>query len=580
MKKITVRNNNIIWYNALHFGHDVLADPDRVLYQISKDLQDSELELDSMRDKKLLINFIGEGHDPRTVQPLIKQLNTWPVLDRVIVFSSSVDTQELDYTAWSFDDLMINHGGWFDRIKVLDASLQVDCKFLCLMRRPSISRARLANDLLNKVDSMQLSFGCMSTAEVLTEYHAHIPNHALPVIVDGITDRSHGPSEHDQTSPVFRHCLFNIVVESSSQTDPGIWRSIFITEKTFKAFGLRQIPIWVAVPGLVASVRAMGFDMFDDIIDHSYDNIIDEDLRRQSVVDQIQKLNQQFDLDQCQTLRNSLQTRLENNYQLLITRYHNSSIKFNNMLEQFADFVPPQLLIFGDSWPHGDELQIHDVAYGELLAQQLGIATVKNYSDPGTGIGHMILQLQTAIQATAHNTGKKIAVFFLSGQERHLCYCDDKILNLNIRGPRINPENDPHMAEILNNTYYKYFYSDQMRDFYMNTNVLALQSMCRHHNIEDYYIAGWQQFNFWPEVDLERIYDQGRTSCRELLNMEFDNRDGVVFNNMYFSPNLSHPNQLGHQKIADCLFDWIKSKSLDTSLNNLYNSNKTGHPRP
>lgn len=245
-----------------------------------------------------------------------------------------------------------------------------------------------------------------------------------------------------------------------------------------------------------------------------------------------------------------------------------------------TNFVSPQLLIFGDSWTYGDELQKHEAPYGTLLARQLGIDNIRNYSAPGTSIGHLILQLQAAMQDHAHAHCKKIAVFFLSGQERYMCYHDDKILNLNIRGPRINPENDPQMAELVNHMYYKYFYSDQMRDFYMNTNILTLQSMCRYHGIDDYYIAGWQLFDFWPEVDRERIYDRGQTSCRELLNMEFDNRDGVVFDNVYFSPNRAHPNQLGHQKIADCLYDWIKSKSLDTDLNNLYNSSKAGHPRP
>lgn len=228
-----------------------------------------------------------------------------------------------------------------------------------------------------------------------------------------------------------------------------------------------------------------------------------------------------------------------------------------------------QLLIFGDSWPHGDELGADETAYGELLGQKLNIERVKNYSMPGTSLFHMILQLQTAIKDNPTNPGKNTAVFFLSGQERFMCYHDDHVLNLNIRGPRINPENDAEMAQRLNDLYYKYFYSDQMRDFFMNTNVLTLQTICAKNNIEDYYIAGWQQFDFWPEIDISKVYDQGRTSCRELLGMVFNNHDGVVHNNPYFTPNQAHPNQLGHKVIADTLFDWIKSKSVDTGLNTL-----------
>jgi hypothetical protein len=128
-----------------------------------------------------------------------------------------------------------------------------------------------------------------------------------------------------------------MVVESSSQSDPGIWRSIFLTEKTFKAFGLRQIPIWFAVPGFVAEVRKLGFDMFDDIVDHSYDHIVNEDQRFMQVFDQINKLNTQLDLSQCQQLRDNIHDRLNNNFAMLL---HHASIvrpKFQTIIKEFNE---------------------------------------------------------------------------------------------------------------------------------------------------------------------------------------------------------------------------------------------------
>jgi hypothetical protein len=577
MNRIHLRNNNLVYYNALHFGHDILNSPALVKQQINQDLSNSQIDFASMVDKKLVVSFTGEGHDPEIIQHLIDQLKTWPVTDMLVIFNACVDVDVLPYQAISYRDFMINHGRWFDRVKTIEPTWQVDHKFLCLMRRPSPSRAHLASKLLHNIDSLKLSFGCMSESTVLSEYQSVIPGRDLPVLIDGVVDRKSEYDEHDQSNPVFHNCLFNIVVESSSQTDPRIWRSQFITEKTFKAFGLRQIPLWMAVPGLVAQVRALGFDMFDDIIDHSYDTIVDEYQRQEKLVEQITQLNQTYSLDQCQQLRNQLNTRLEQNFQLLMLRFQTSHIVINKQLKKFEEFTPSQLLIFGDSWPHGDELDSKEMAYGQLLGQRLGIYNVKNYSSPGTGISHMILQLRAAIRDNQHKGTNKIAVFFLSGQERFMCYHDDKIVNLSIRGPRINPENNAGILQRMNDLYYKYFYSDQMRDFFTNTNIIALQSMCRKNGIQDYYIAGWQRFDFWPEVDLARIYDQGQTSCRELLNMEFDDRDGVVYNNPYFSPNQSHPNQLGHQLIADTLFDWIKSKHVDTGLNKQYTSNNNNH---
>jgi hypothetical protein len=332
----------------------------------------------------------------------------------------------------------------------------------------------------------------------------------------------------------------------------------------------------MAVPGLVAQVRDMGFDLFDDIIDHSYDTVLDENQRQDQLMQQVIQLNLKYSLYQCQQLKNQLAPRLEHNFQLLDSLSKNGNIEFESLLKQFRESAPQELWIFGDSWPYGSELNSNETSYGELLGQQLLVRRIKNYSAPGTGISHMILQLQQAIKENQSSLTKKIAVFFLSGQERFMCYHDDPVVNLSSRGTRINPENNAGVMQHLNDLYYKYFYTDQMRDFFMNTNLLTLQAMCRHHKIHDYYVAGWQQFNFWDEVDIDKIYNQGQTSCQELLDMVFDNRDGVVRNNAYFTPNISHPNQLGHRRIADTLFEWIKSKYVDTGLNNCYNRNKTG----
>jgi len=173
------------------------------------------------------------------------------------------------------------------------------------------------------------------------EYRPLFPDQVLPITIDGIIDRNNNNIEHVQTNPVFHSCLFNIVVETSSQTAPSHprtprgWYSIFITEKTFKSFGLRQIPIWFAVPGLVTEVRKLGFDMFDDIIDHSYDLVDDEDKRFTQVFDQIKKLNSELDLSQCQQLRNSMLNRFNNNFMLLSHYASIRDLQFQNIIKEF-----------------------------------------------------------------------------------------------------------------------------------------------------------------------------------------------------------------------------------------------------
>lgn len=63
----------------------------------------------------------------------------------------------------------------------------------------------------------------------------------------------------------------NIVTETEYDTPPGI-----VSEKTLMAFAAGQIPIVIGHPGIVQHCRELGFDMFDDLVDTSYDNLPNE----------------------------------------------------------------------------------------------------------------------------------------------------------------------------------------------------------------------------------------------------------------------------------------------------------------
>ena len=90
--------------------------------------------------------------------------------------------------------------------------------------------------------------------------------------------------------------------------------------------------------------------------------------------------------------------------------------------------------------------------------------------------------------------------------------------------------------------------------------------MCKHYSIQDFYLPGWQSFNLWPEVNLDKIYKQGKQSFYELFGLE-DLIQIVEKNrsNVYIRPNLTHPNQFGHQLIADTAYEFI-SNTIDTPI--------------
>ena len=202
------------------------------------------------------------------------------------------------------------------------------------------------------------------------------------------------------------------------------------------------------------------------------------------------------------------------------------------------------MLIFGDSWPYGAELAPDEHPYGILLSNQLGKESF-TFAQPSSSIPHLVLQLRLAIAQGFCNTQ---AIFFLTGVDRDLIWSSNVPKELNPTSP----------ADI---DWYVKYNSQALTTYRVNTTLIALQSMCAKYNIEDYYIWGWDKVDLWAEVDQNRIYKDtvadvflqganvptGTTKIMYLKNSK----------NCFVWPNAGHPNQLGHQRIADLLREWI-----------------------
>ena len=67
---------------------------------------------------------------------------------------------------------------------------------------------------------------------------------------------------------VYGSAAVNIVNETQFFQNTGI-----VTEKTLLAIAAEQVPIVIGHQGIVDQCRRMGFDMFDDLVDTSYENI-------------------------------------------------------------------------------------------------------------------------------------------------------------------------------------------------------------------------------------------------------------------------------------------------------------------
>jgi len=204
-----------------------------------------------------------------------------------VAFSAIEDVAKIDYPCVCLKDRLIYNGNWYQHLKnqnIRWSELEISYKLICLMRRPSMSRALLAKKLLAKFDdkSLLISLGtdggyCDSFIQKL------IHPRPFPIVIDApIVDQY---VQHKLGHELFYGCAANFIVETSDYTAENTWHSIFITEKTFKALAWHQFPLWYAAPGLVGEVRKLGFDVFDDLFDnHAYDEIQDSWVRMTQVV--------------------------------------------------------------------------------------------------------------------------------------------------------------------------------------------------------------------------------------------------------------------------------------------------------
>ena len=203
-----------------------------------------------------------------------------------------------------------------------------------------------------------------------------------------------------------------------------------------------------------------------------------------------------------------------------------------------------KLLVFGDSWPAGAELLDGEKTFGEILSIKLGVDFV-NYSQQSTSLEHMLLQLQKFIDS-GNDYSKTKCLFFLTSKTRSIYYNGKKWLSLT--------SNDAH---------YVHLYSSELALLRSNMVVLCLQSICKQFGIDDYYIGGWEKFEVMlPGINLDKIYDQGNTHCLNFFKIyENDPTDDANFifydYNHFIKPKICHPNQLGHETIANKLYEWM-----------------------
>jgi hypothetical protein len=167
----------------------------------------------------------------------------------------------------------------------------------------------------------------IKTVELIKHYPSSIITLDPELTLGVFTYREHLATSNEENfhrlaRSVYGDCDINIVTESLYNHYPGI-----ISEKSIFAWLAYQVPIIIGYPGIVEHARQLGFDMFDDVIDHSYDQYPNS-TRAQAAI----QLNHSVLLDGID--RQRLQSRLEYNHQHALSWPSRMQLHYQQQVKQ------------------------------------------------------------------------------------------------------------------------------------------------------------------------------------------------------------------------------------------------------
>jgi hypothetical protein len=198
-------------------------------------------------------------------------------------------------------------------------------------------------DLLN--DGI-VTCGCCEEDGVIENWISMFPaefRSKMPMCYDGPVSREIS-SQFVMT--IGNDCLINVVNESSFDiresdiyrgimyNDGHYWARPFFTEKTAKAINSRQMMLFACVKGYVERLRCLGFDVFDDVIDHSYDDVNSPDERLDMVARELKRLSQEG-LERLKKV-NMLVERLEHNVQVMSSVHTVNMSRYSLKIKSWA----------------------------------------------------------------------------------------------------------------------------------------------------------------------------------------------------------------------------------------------------
>jgi|688.fasta_scaffold179381_3 hypothetical protein len=205
-------------------------------------------------------------------------------------------------------------------------SVELDKPVMSLAGRPSEYRAGFTKRLVDLCgNKVRASLGNVSqtplTGKQLDTLRSLMHPYSFP-FSQGTDGKILGSILYQHGVPGYQ--MFGSLLHLVNETNDFSNTNVQLSEKSFKVFAWHQIPIFMASPKQVETIRNIGFDMFDDIIDHSYDFAPNLDLHDTKVLNIVAKFLKAYPtIEAVNELRKKLYPRLKANNDLLYSLYKN-----------------------------------------------------------------------------------------------------------------------------------------------------------------------------------------------------------------------------------------------------------------
>jgi hypothetical protein len=254
----------------------------------------------------IIIDDTIEGYAYLNFDIVNNFVKTYQLENKIIYVTSHLDVNK-EYEIWiknkkvKKEFFVYSHNRWFWRVhdliteKKISVSVDKSIWYCCMNNRPRDHRliAITYLDFLKMFDHGLVSANdrdyennapytykdiILTNLNILDETYANIIQQQkyitakkLPLISD-VKILSKKCLPDDISSKIYNNTLINLVTETYYFNNLNKFSEMFISEKSWKSFTAKQIPIIIGPRGIISRIRDFGFDMFDDIVDHSYDN--------------------------------------------------------------------------------------------------------------------------------------------------------------------------------------------------------------------------------------------------------------------------------------------------------------------